>query len=295
MQPQRLDHGVDIHGGAVGTITLLSSSVQTSNIRYEVTLRSNNNDLLQKTAIRLPHVDATGNLLDSMVTISTPAILKEDKDTCIRYDVKLYVPSSLKELHISSHALAHINFDKDAKIQLKDLFVTLFSLDRDNIIQTTTSVKADKMWLEVTRGWIVGDVSVGNEANLMTQRGDGILHVNVHPEAPKDKKNPEAVSLQTTTGAGKTYVVYHKNKGAKRPIDSMHLSSKNGPMEFTYKGAGFNGLVNMGAEDFKATALESLQGGGDGEQNQQWTHYAGNKDGGDKMSVSSRGWVGLYF
>lgn len=295
MHPERFDHGVDIHGDAVGTVTLLSSSTQSTAIHYEVTLRSNDHALLQKSILKLPQGDAIGNVLDSMVTISTPYIPKESVDVCIRYDVKVYIPPSLKKLHVASHSLAHIKFDKHAKIKLEDLFVTLFSRDSNNIIQTTTSVKADRMSLEVTRGWIVGDVSVVDETDITTQRGDGVVHVDIYPEAPKDKENPEAVSLQTTTGAGKTQVWYHKNKGAKRPIDAMHLSSQNGPMEITYKGADINGLVDMEAENYETTGLESLGNIKTEEWNKQWTHFVGNKDGKDKILVSTRGWVGLYF
>lgn len=293
MHPQRFDHGVDIHGGAVGTIIVHAASHDSPNIRYEVSLRSNDRDFIQRSVIKLPKKDAAGNVFSSETLISTPYLPKENPDLCARFDVKMYVPPSLKKLHLSSHALAHIKFDKDAKLKLENLYMTLYGMDRVNMIQSSTDVKADKTALEVTRGWIVGDVAVVDEATIRTQRGDGNVRVDVYPEPAKDQKAPETVLFETTTGAGRTKVVYHRNKGVKRPIEARHISARNGPMEFTYKDAGFSGLIGIEANQLKETGLEKLENVVEGE-GEQWTHYVGSKDGTDKISINSRGWVGLY-
>lgn len=293
IHPERFDHGVDFRGGAVGTITVTSASSDSSNVRYQITLRSNDKDLVQKSIIKMPALDSDGRLFNSMSIITMPHAPKDNPGACLRYDVKMFVPPSLKKLHLGSHTHTHIKFDENAKIKLEGLFVTLFTNDEGNIIQSSSSIKADKLSLQLTRGWIVGDVAVVDETDLTTQRGDGVLHVDVYPEPPKDK-NPEVVSLDTTTGAGRTNVVIHSNKGARRPIDATHISSRNGPMEFTYKDSGFGGLLAVDAKELEGIGMEKLDAS-EVQEDEQWNYYVGSKDGKDRVRVNSRGWVGLYF
>ncbi|KAJ3576757.1 hypothetical protein NP233_g211 [Leucocoprinus birnbaumii] len=293
IHPERFDHGIDLRGGALGTITLTSASTDSSNVRYEITLRSNDKDLVQKSLIKMPTLDSDGRMFESQSTITTARIPKGSKDTCLRYDVKMFIPPSLKKLHLGSHTHTHVKFDENAKIKLETLVVTLYTNDVGNIVQASRSVKADKLNIQMTRGWLIGDVAIVNEADLMTQRGDAVLHVDVYPESPKDKENPEVVTLDTTTGAGRTNVVVHKNKGTKRPIDATHISSRNGPMEFTYKDYGLDGLIAVESKELENIGMERLVAGEqDGEQ---WNYYVGGKDGKDRVRVNTRGWVGLFF
>lgn len=72
----------------------------------------------------------------------------------------------------------------------------------------------------------------------------------------------------------------------------MHVSSKNAPVELTYKDAGFNGLVKLDVGQSKVTGLEKLEDVK--EAGQEWTHFSGDKNGADRIAINSRGWVGLY-
>ncbi|KAF9449173.1 hypothetical protein P691DRAFT_812858 [Macrolepiota fuliginosa MF-IS2] len=108
--------------------------------------------------------------------------------------------------------------------------------------------------------------------------------------------NPETAILGTTTGAGRTQVVVHANRGYKRPIEASHISAMNGPVEVTYKGAQINGLVKVEAKELKETGMVELRSGEvEGEDGRQWTHWVGSKAGSDRITVSSRGWVAMYF
>jgi len=294
MHPERFNHGVDFRGGAVGTITIASTSTDSSNVRYEITLRSDDKDLLQKSVIKMPALDDNGSLFESMAVIATPRVPKSHPSTCFRYDVKIIVPPSLKSLHLASHTRTHVRFDEKAKINMEGLFVKLFTNDKDNIIQSSRSVQANTINLQLTRGWLVGDVAILDETNLSTQRGDGVLHVHVHPEPPRDKSNPQTAALDVTTGAGKTNVVVHSSEGTKRPIDATHISSKNGPMKLTYKDSGFDGLLAVQAKELEATGMEKLDPS-DMQKGEKWNYSVGNKDGKDRIRVNSRGRVGLYF
>jgi len=294
MHPERFNHGVDFRGDAVGTITIASTSTDSSNVRYEITLRSDDKDLLQKSVIKMPVLDDNGHLFESMAVVATPRIPKSHPSTCFRYDVKIIVPPSLKSLHLASHTRTHVRFDEKAKINMEGLFVKLFTNDKDNIIQSSRSVQANTIDLQLTRGWLVGDVAIVDETSLSTQRGDGVLHVHVHPEPPRDKSNPQVAALDVTTGAGKTNVVVHSSEGTKRPIDATHISSKNGPMKLTYKDFGFDGLLAVQAKELEATGMEELDPS-DMQKGEKWNYSVGNKDGKDRIRVNSRGRVGLYF
>ena len=294
MHPERFDHGVDFRGDAVGTVTITSASADSSNVRYEITLRSNDKDLLQKSIIRMPALDDYGHLFESMAVLTSPRIPKSHPNTCFRYDVKILVPPSLKSLHLASHTRTHVKFDEKAKINMEGLFVTLFTNDKNNIIQSSRSIKANTLNLQTTRGWLVGDIAIVDETNLSTQRGDAILHVHVHPEPPRDKSNPELAAFDTTTGAGKTNVVIHSNEGMKRPIDATHTSSRNGPMKLTYKNSGFDGLLRVQAKELEAVGMEKLDSS-NVQKGEKWNYFVRDKDGKDRIRVNSRGRVELYF
>jgi len=229
-----------------------------------------------------------------MAVIASPRIPKSHPSTCFRYDVKMIVPPSLKNLHLASHTRTHVRFDEKAKINMEGLFIKLFTNDKDNIIQSSRSVKANSINLQLTRGWLVGDVAIVDETSLSTQRGDAVLHVHVHPEPPKDKSNPQMASFDVTTGAGKTNVVVHSSEGMKRPIDATHISSKNGPMKLTYKNSGFDGLLTVQAKELETTGMEKLDPS-DIQESEKWNYFVGNKDGKDRIRVNSRGRVELYF
>lgn len=293
MQPEKFDHGIDIRGDGVGTITLASASQDSSTIHYEISISSSDVNLLQASKIivpKPPQGKAGGGMYSSVTKILTPYFKSERPEACVRFDVKLHVPPSLKKLHLASHASAHIKYEEGADVKLQNLYVTLFGLDTNNMIQTSKDVRSKHTSLEVTRGWIVGDIALVDDVTVMTQRGDGMMYVQVYPEPPRSEEAPETATFQTTTGAGKTEVFFHKNKGAKRPITSSHVSSRNGPVALNYEDAGFGGLVKMLAGTSKTVGLEKLD---NLEEDDGWTHFAGNKDGEDRMSINSRGWVSL--
>ena len=212
----------------------------------------------------------------------------------------MYVPPNLKKLDLVLHTTTHVQFAAGAHINTEDLFVTLFSLDSNNIIVPSEHVTSQRQALEVYRGWIVGDASIVKETSIATQRGDGVANVKLHPALPSDSNSPETAILRTTTGSGRSDFFYLGEKAFKRPIDSTHISSKNADVYLTYSGAEFSGKIEMSSKSFSMTGVQKINqsrliGGNDGENTSKWTHYVGDVNGGDRMTVSSRGWTGLYF
>jgi hypothetical protein len=298
MGPEIFDHSFDIRGDAVGTFFITQGAPGVEEIKYEMTLRSNDPSLLQDVGIRYPDTDDTGAILNSRLRISTPRIdLKSS--SCMRYEIKMYVPRTLKKLHVSSHTPMHLQFDSNTNIELETFFVTMFDMGTTlSMILPRETIRADHLTLEVYRGWIVGDVAIVNETSITTQRGDGIANVRAHPTAPVSPVAPESASFRTTTGAGRTDISYIMPKAFKRPIDNIHISSRNADMYLTYRESEFSGRIQLNSRSFTATGVQSFPksgssgSGSDGKS--KWTHWAGDQNGADKIYVQSRGWTGLY-
>jgi len=281
------DHSFDITGSAVGTFTIAQGLADLKDIKYEMTIRSADPSLLDAVSIRYPNEDTPGRL-----TVMTPRTGPEAG--CMRYDITMYVPPTLKNLKIASHTNTHLQFARDADIELDHLIITLFSMDETNLLLPSQAVRGGQTKLEVFRGWIVGDVAVVDETSLFTQRGDGVLNVRAHPTAPADPESPKTASLRTTSGAGRTDISYIGSKMFKRPISNVHTSSRNADMYLTYREAEFSGRIELASKSYTATGAQPFSAAGE-KGTSKWTHWVGNKDGGDEISVKSRGWSGLYF
>ncbi len=174
---------------------------------------------------------------------------------------------------------------------MDDLFVTLYYSTTDNMILPHENVHATHMSLEVYRGWIVGDVSIVSSTSILTQRGNGVANVRVHP-VPSEASIP--AYLQTTTGAGRTDVFYISDHASPhRPIRSEHTSSLNANVYLTYEHSDFSGRIAMNSRSYTATGMRDYPAV-DGDDS-KWTHWVDNKVGEDTISVKSRGWTGLYF
>ncbi|KAG6831127.1 hypothetical protein H0H92_012552 [Tricholoma furcatifolium] len=284
-------HSLDIRGSAVGTFIIAQGAQDQVDVQYEMTLRTADETLLKYIDITYPDFNEDGSVSNSRIIINTPRTGLEAQ--CMRFDVIMYVPPNMKKLHVVSHAVTQVQFDPNANIELESFYVTLFAMDQNNLLLPSQSVRGDYTAFELIRGWIVGDVAALTSTSITTQRGDGIANVRIHP-APSDPESPSPVTLRTTTGAGRTDVFYIGSTGYKRPIDSIHMSSRNADVYLTYKESEFSGRVDLDSKSFTTSGLQRFQNGPISEGNQKWTHWVGDQDGGDRMSVQSRGWTGLY-
>jgi len=290
----RQDHVFNIRGAAIGTLTLADGEADAQEIKYEMLMRSSDQALLKDIYFEYPEYDDDQIISKSRVLMFTP---HHPAGSCIRYDITMYVPPNLKKLHVALYTTTHVRFAPGAHINTEDLFVTLFSVDSNNIIIPGEHVTSQKQALEVYRGWIVGDTSIVKETSITTQRGDGVANVKLHPTPPSDINTPEPATLRTTTGAGRSDFFYIGQKTFKRPIDSTHISSKNADMYLTYCSSEFSGKIEMSSKSFSMTGAQRIASSLRPISNDDgtWTHYVGDMNGGDKISVSSRGWTGLYF
>ncbi|KAF5370665.1 hypothetical protein D9758_002064 [Tetrapyrgos nigripes] len=291
---EQFDHTIDIRGGSTGTILLTQAAPEATAVEYKITVRSNDAQLLEKINFQYPpaHGDP---VTSSRLSISTPAI-DDPESSCLRYDIVMYIPKSLRKLHVAPHTTTQVKFDPKANIDLVDFYVTLFSLSDHNLVLPSESFRANKLALEIYRGWIVGDASILNTTSIITQRGNGVANVRVHPTPPLDPTAPDPIFLQTTTGAGRTDIFFIGDKRfPHRPISSVHMSSRNADVYLNYRESEYSGRIQMTSKSYTATGVQAYSIGGEGDGMPAWTHWVGEQDGADKMLIKSKGWTGLYF
>ena len=288
------EHAFDVHGDAVGTIILDVGDANATEILYEFSLRTNNAQLLDLVSIRQPQLE----LGDDRMLFSTPR-LGDGNSSCIRFDMVVRIPPNLRKLHVASHSTTHVRFALGAEIRLESLFVTLFGMDSRNRVLPNRALQADAISLEVYGGGILGSIAVVEKASLKTQRGDGLMHVTVHPI----QRDGSPVAFSTTTGGGRTNIAWIGTEAVEHwPIRGTHISSRGGDGRLDYHDTGFEGLVQMDCTTYSANALQAIeeprveegQGEGSMPSDPRWTHYAGDREGEDRLYIESGGRIELY-
>jgi hypothetical protein len=277
-------HRFDIRGGAVGTFVIAAAASNSTQVEYDISIRSNSKDAFDNVFV---NKEKDGH---SSLVIDTPRF-PASSSSCMRFDIVMYIPSNLKTLFVAGHAPTHVQFDPSNTVEsLNQLRVSLLSMDSKSMILPHANLKAKKMILQVFEGWIVGDVAIVDSTTINTQNGAGAAHVRVHP-AP----GAEPAVLQTITGAGRSDIFYLSDHSLPhRQITSSHSSSQNGPVYLTYRNSGYSGKIALGSKSYSATGLERFQNATQPDDT-NWTHWYGSERGEDTMIISSRGWTGLYF
>ncbi|PPQ93838.1 hypothetical protein CVT25_013547 [Psilocybe cyanescens] len=299
------DHQFDIRGAGVGTITIVDGDADSTEIKYEMTIRTDKEDLLEDIHFVMPDIAEDGKVTRSRYIIETSRIPAVDTAHCMRFDIKVNIPPTLKKLGVSAHADAHVAFAPGTRAAgVEELFVRLYqpSGNTNGIIRPSTDVVAQKVTYEVYRGWIVGEASVAKHLEISTQRGDGVANVKITPSYPSDPDSLDVATILTITGAGRSDFTVMGRKEFKRQIKSTHSSSRNADMYLKYGEAEFDGKINLQSTSFTVTGASSLKrplgsgdGGDDDEGKPKWTHFHGSEDGSDELYISSRGWTRLSF
>ncbi|TFK25231.1 hypothetical protein FA15DRAFT_703930 [Coprinopsis marcescibilis] len=279
------DHTLKLVGTGIGTVTITNAPADSSVVSYHITIRGSRKDVVAGSEVEIEQPDSGSGPL----RIGTPNF--SEAETCMRYDVTMAVPSSVKELNIHSRSVAQVKFAEDARFDFSALSIVLFKLDNRNLLISSPNVFSEDISYEIYRGWIVGDVTVSKMTHVVSQRSDGVVNLKVHPAPPSDPAHPQPATFQTTTGHGRTDVVYVGNPDFKRTINSKHLSQQNGDVNLNYKDAKFEGKIKLESKTSTivgGSAFNKVQADG-------FTHYAGDMDGKDRIEVFSHGWTGLYF
>lgn len=279
-------HTLDIRGSGVGTLVIAQGDYEASDLIYQMSVRTNKVVFLD--SIKVKYANKGDEDATSKMSLSTPLVLG---NACLRFDMTVYVPYTVRQLTIQSSATTQIKFDSESNLDLDALVIRSSGFDNTNMVLPHRGVHASALFIDVQRGWLVGDVTIEDRATLTTARGDAALNVHVFP-APTPADPPATAHLETTTGSGRADVFYASHPGhPHRPIDSVHRVSNTGDLYLTYKDAAFSGTVNLTARSFSASGLHDAV-----PRLADQLPWVGEKDGVDKIVVDSKnGWVGLYF
>jgi len=285
------NHALTIRGAAVGTLVIAEAPVDATNIALEMTLRTDDQSLLS--SVRMDIESTTDPLTHAALT--TPLFIDPHK-SCMRYDMTLYVPSTLKTLELSMYSVTQIQFHPDAHITLDNLLVKMNGMGENNMFLPNAGVRATNMDVGSSSGWIVGDMAIVNSTSVTTMNGNCVANVHLHPAPPINPEHPEPAYLITTHGNGRADFFYESDHAyPHRPIVSSHTSTRNGDLYLTYKNAEYSGSIDLRAQSYTAHGMQ-VSHLGQTEDGAKTLPWVGNKDGGDKLVISSpKGWVGLYF
>ena len=88
---------MDVHGGSPGTIFITEGAADSVEVQYELVFATNDEGLLSQVAMIYPTEEKVEN---SRVLISTP--YTGETDACMRFDIVVRVPPTLKKLHVAS-------------------------------------------------------------------------------------------------------------------------------------------------------------------------------------------------
>lgn len=291
-------HVLELQGGAVGTLVLEDAAIDAEDIEIDLIVRTNDKALLDFVTFNYPTRDEINEgLSDSRARLSTPRMVKT---SCMRYDIVLRVPPSLKDLDIQSHAISQIQFASQADINLDSLSVAMYAASNKNMLLPKSNVHAKELTLAVPKGWLVGEVSIVDKTVINTKGGDAVSNVRVLPFAQTSKSESAELGkavLETTTGVGRSDFFYISDLvSTRRAISSTHTSSSKGDMYLTYSDADFSGKVQMKAQSYSAIGLQHEPGLPPTDQDGTMHAWVGDANGEDMLVVrSERGWVGLYF
>lgn len=298
-----VDHELYVDGGAVGTIIIApSSTAQDTTIKVLARISSTDASLLSKLQIASPGSSIPKPFRirsDSYFALTSPEKSELVAGTCMRYDLTIYIPPTLRGLTISALSVAQVKFSDDFIAdprELGSLKVKLSDIDERNMFLPTGRLAADNTNIDLSGGYIVGELALANSTEIKTSFSSAVTKLtvkttayNIHAPGSEQSERGATAYLNTITGNGRSDFIFENT--VSRPIRSDHGTRGWGDLYLTYKKANFNGKIDLNAKSFTAMGMQSDGRVGDPKQ-QRW---AGDKEGGDFMKIQSMGWVGVYF
>lgn len=284
-------YSMDLSGGAVGTLFIAPSSDDEEQVKVKTTIRTNEKSLLDSVLIDVSNDAET----DGYFKLLTPIMDYQKPKECMRYDLTLYIPPNLADLTIKTHSTTQIKYSdafmsKGPLRLVKSLTIEMSSFDMDNLLILKSGFMASKNTISVQNGYIVGTLMILESAAIDTRLGSAVTKANILLEAPTS--NPNITTLRTDSGSGRMDINFFNPYHGF--INSEHIAHTNGDMYLTYKGAVFNGHIDMQAKSYTATGVQGMAAGHIGQPVSELP-WVGNKDGGHMLKIKSEGWVGLYF
>lgn len=276
----------------MGTLTITSAAAGATDITLELTVRTDDAALLQGVSMSTTSPEKATTW--TTATLNTPMAI-DARSACMRFDATLHVPAALRSLQVNANSITQIRFDPHAELSLDTLAVHMAGGEERSMLELSAGVQAANMDVRARRGWIVGDVAIGNSTTITTT-GDCVANVHVRPSPPASDAKPAPAYLTTVHATGRTEYIYQSDPAhAHRPIVSSHSSTRGGDLYLTYKNAEYSGPVQLAAKSYTASGLQGSVSSMPGQVGKALP-WVGSADGEDVLVINSRkGWVGLYF
>lgn len=283
-------HIFTIQGGASGQITLASAPDNTAQeIVYDIVIQSNPPSLEKVTFSQLPPGPVIGPSTDFV--IDTPTTMVQTSPTappaCMRFDVTMYIPRNLRQLTVNVSTPVQINFSPQAHVELDNLSISITSTHPKCRIDSSGSLQAAFLDIEMDTGLIQGPISIGESTKITNWNGE--IELDTIPNAPRDLLNPSTALLQTTS-YGKVTIRYLRNFAyRRRPIQSWHTMGIQDTSigSFDYGCSGFNGLLFSNSTNYNITNASYWPQKEGPSGNASWPIIIGNRTGGDEIYIVS--------
>jgi len=282
-------HTFTIQGGASGHLTLASSpDPNTPVITYDIAIQSSSSSLKKVSFYQPPPgpVSSTDFLIDTPITMDQHG--PTDPPTCIRFDITMYIPRSLRQLTVDVSTPIQITFSPQAHIELDSLSISIKNPHPRSRIDSSESMQARSLSVEMDTGLIHGLLSIGESSKITNLNGQ--IQLDTIPNAPMDIFSPSTAHLETTC-FGDVDIRYLRNKAYRqRPIESWHTmgSQNKSTGRFDYGCSGFNGLLYSNSTKYNLTnpgtwKTKKLDANGE----DPWPIMIGNRTGEDKIYIRS--------
>ena len=285
-------HTFTIRGGASGQLTLASSpDPDAFAITYDIDIQSNP-PFPNKVSFNPPPSPGPALPPSTDFSIDTPTTMVQhspkDPPACMRFEITMYIPRSLRQLTVNVSTPVQIIFSPQAHIELDSLSIIIANPHPNSRIDSSESVQARFISIEMETGLIQGLLSLGETSKITNW--DGEIRLDTIPNVPMDFSSPSKALLQTTS-YGKVEIHYLRNKAyRRRPIESWHTmgTGNRSTGRFDYGCSGFNGVMYSNSSEYnisnpslwKSKRLDAVEGSA-------WPIMFGNRTGEDKIFISS--------
>src|SRR5258705_697564 len=191
-------HTFSIQGGASGQLTLASSPDPNAPvITYDIVIQSNSpsSNKVSFNPPPPPPGPVTPPSTDFLIVI--PVTPLTDPPACMRFDITMYIPRCLRQLTVNASTPVQITFSPQAHIELDTLSIFITNSHPQSRIDSSESVQARSLSVEMNTGLIQGPLSLGESSKITNWNGE--IRLDTIPNAPIDFFSPSTAVLETTS------------------------------------------------------------------------------------------------
>ncbi|PPQ99757.1 hypothetical protein CVT24_009660 [Panaeolus cyanescens] len=306
------DHAFIITGKGSGTVTIFGGDEDATDVRYDMTVRTNDKKFIDDISFPGPSWHDGSNIPGRLVLETTMFTLLKP-ELCQRFDIRVTLPPNLRNFTVYSHTITHIQVDESARLLAGDITLAVSNPwhepEKAAIIKIHDKMISKNIHLMMEgNGFIIGGFAVQDFAKVTTKGVNATANVKITPgilERSSDSEDdtPSPAVVRTEVGSGRADFTVLEGAGAKRPLDIVHHSSSSSSnMYLHYEKSGFSGKISLDSRTYTAYNMQRMSDNPDTFPKKRpdtsiprWNYYVGDEAGEDRMVVDTANWVGLYF